>query len=416
MVKNTTAGALWTSVNPVPTQYPWLKEDIDCEVAVVGGGVTAALCALRFAKAGYDTVMIGASPIGYGGTSVSSGMMSVDGEQCMATLVDHIGSDHAMMAVEQMKTAINNIEELCNSFGDSCGFKRMDSLRYTSEKKYSAAIRREYSLRLHNGIDAELLSALNAPDYFTFPMEAGVYSKGIGAQIDPYRFAHAVVAAAMQSGARVYENTCVDTIHKEYVGKVELDCSYGSHVDAQYVIVAAGLDTDDQCGGIDKSATMYTVVTEPLSDFQGWRGPCLIHSEESPHVFLTVTPDNRAMIGELGSPLMDEKGYIAGVLDMSGFLERHYDNLEKRLRSMFPAIRNITAEYVYAARTGRTEDGLPVLGRLPDEERVAYALCCGDDGLLYSEMASRLLLKQYEGETFREMALFSPRREWRVKQ
>ena len=83
MIKKSTEAAFWTSVNEAPAQYPWLAQDITCEIAIIGGGMTAALCAMRFAQAGYDTVMLGAEPVGYGGTAVSSGMMSVDGEECL---------------------------------------------------------------------------------------------------------------------------------------------------------------------------------------------------------------------------------------------------------------------------------------------------------------------------------------------
>ena len=82
---------------------------------------------------------------------------------------------------------------------------------------------------------------------------------------------------------------------------------------------------------------------------------------------------------------------------------------------MFPAIRNITAEYVWAAKDGRTSDGLPVIGRLPANSRVAYAMCCGDNGILYAEAAGRLLLDQYQGVDNHQLGLFSPNREWRIK-
>lgn len=415
MIKKPTDKAFWTAVNPVAQQYPWLNEDIECEVAVIGCGVTAALCALRFAKAGYDTVMVGASPVGFGGTSLSSGMMSIDGEHCLTSLVEEIGADRAMMAVDLMQQAVGQYEQLCGSMEDNCGFKRMDSLRYAADKRNEEHIRREYSLRLHNGIDAELLSAQTAAEQFTFPLQAGVYSKGVGAQIDPYRFVQAVAKAAAQEGVRIYENTGVNVIDKSDPDTVSLECAWGHTIKAPYVIVAAGLETERQCGGMERTATVYTVVTEPLTDFSGWRGPCLIHNEEIPEIYLTVTPDNRILIGGLGSVLLDERGRMAGIVDMSAIMQKRYEQLEKRLHEMFPAIRNMTVEYVYSARTGRTGDGLPVLGRLPDEDRIAYALCCGDDGLLYSEIASRLLLEQYQGKCNQQMGLFSPMREWRVK-
>ncbi len=415
MVKKTTKAVYWTGVNEAPAQYPWLSQDLDCKVAIVGGGLTAVLCALRFARAGYDTVVLGAEPLGYGGTAASSGMMCLDGDECLTELVDKIGADRTMMAVKLFQEAIGNLEALCKESGDGCGFRRMDTLRYAQERKGADTIRREFSLRLHNGINSELLSAHTAAEQFTFPMETGVYSPGAGAQVDPYRLVHAAASLATQAGARIYENTGVSVVDHCEEGKVRLECTTGHTVRAEYAIVAAGLETDKQCGGLERTATAYTVVTEPVEDFSGWRGPCLIHTQDEPRVFLTVTPDNRILIGGLGSALVDEHGRLGGMLELSSAGQKKYEQLEKQLRDMFPAIRGITADYVYASRTGRTGDGLPVLGRLPEEERIAYALCCGENGLLYSEIASRLLLEQYEGKANQELGLFSPRREWRVK-
>ena len=36
----------------VPKQYPWLSEEKHCDVCVVGGGMTGAMCALSAAEMG----------------------------------------------------------------------------------------------------------------------------------------------------------------------------------------------------------------------------------------------------------------------------------------------------------------------------------------------------------------------------
>ncbi len=415
MVTKAIEKTYWTDINQVPKQYPWLTDNLECEIAIVGGGVTASLCALKFAGAGLDTIMLSASPIGFGGTAASGGMMSVDGEQCIATLVDKIGADRAMMATQMLSEALNNIEALCGSFDQDCGFRRMDSLRYAEDIRNAEILRREYSLRLHNGINVQLLTNLNSGEHFTFPMEAGVYSEGMAAQLDPYSFAHAATNAAVNQGVRVFENTSVNAFHKEDDGYMTLKCDRERQVRSKYVIVATGLDTQQHCGGMDKSVTVCTIVTQPIDEFSGWRGPCQIRSQGSPSTFLTVTPDSRILMGGITGFSILESSYVSRMLDMIPLNEKRYEQLEKRLRTMFPAIRNMNVEYVYASKNGRTDDGLPVLGRKPEEDKIAYALCCGDDGLLYSEIASRLLLEQYQGKSNQQLGLFSPGREWRLK-
>lgn len=416
MVINTIEAPLWTSINHVPAQYPWLDEDIRCEVAVVGSGISAAMCALHFAQAGIDTVMLGDGPLGHGGTAVSSGMMGIDGEESLGDLVGEIGADRAMMAADLLKQSMDQVEQLCSRFEGQCGFKRMDSLRFTTESGALGHTRQEYSLRLHNGMDVELLTPEAASRQFTFPMESGVYTKNVAAQVDPFRLVHAVAAEAKKNGARIYENTAVNTVMEEENNGCTLHCSTLHEIHAEYVIIAAGLDTARQCGGLEHVTTTYMVATEPVADFAGWRGPCVIHRDGGQRLYLTVTPDSRLLIGGLDSSIMDERGRVAGMIDLSSKARKRYENLTEILKEMFPAIRDITARFVFAAKDGRTEDRLPVIGRLPESSSIAYALCCGDNGILYSELAGRLLLDQYRGEGSRELGLFSPGREWRVKQ
>lgn len=414
MIKNTCSTPLWPAACPAPAQYPWLAADEACEVAVIGGGVTAAMCAFRFAEAGIDTVLVSASPIGFGGSASSSGMMTLS-SGALVDLAEAIGPERTMSAVSLLLESLGNLEGLCSSWGNSCGFRRKDSLLYTAKAEEAGKLRREYSFRLHNGMEVELLDPIAASNQFTFPMEAGVYAKNTAAQVDPYRLTQAAVHAAAEKGARIYENTAVTALNRPGEDELILECSTHRRVKARYAVMAAGLDTHRYCGGIGQIGTTYLLATEPVAEFAGWRGACLIQREGDARLYITVTPDKRILIGGLDSSVMDEKGRVARLINLQSLAEKRHHTLAYTLRQMFPAIRNITAEYVWAARDARTEDGLPIIGRLPEDSRVAYALCCGDNGILYAEAAARLLLGQYRGEDNQQLGLFSPNRSWRVK-
>ncbi|MCI8553417.1 MAG: FAD-dependent oxidoreductase [Clostridiales bacterium] len=438
MVIKTTAAPLWTSLSSAPAQYPWLDQDLICDVAVVGGGLAAAMCAYRFAEAGHTVALMSASSVGSGGTSCSSGIMSVDGEDSLSELAGSIGADRAMMAAELLREAMDHVEALCAASGSDCGFRRTDSLRYTEEESGIEKLRREYTFRLHNGISSELLDRQSGAEWFSFPMAAGVYSKRAAAVADPYRLVHAVVSLAAAKGAKIFENTAVCSLYDSdgespeagegNDGLLTLETSTRRRVKAGYVILATGSGSARIAGTArtereyEEIRTTYMVATEPVEEFSGWQGPCVIRREGGERLYLTVTPDSRLLIGGLDSLLVDEKGRVAGLLNLGErHSDRRYEELERRLREMFPAIREITPEFVYAARDARTKDGLPVIGHMPDDsglpapDRVAYALCGGDNGILYAEIAGRLLLEQFEGRNNRELGLFSPGRAWRVK-
>ena len=341
--------------------------------------------------------------------------MTLASGDSLVSLVEEIGTERAMSAAELLLGSLKNLEDFCASTEDGCGFRRKDSLLYTSEEACTSKLRREYSLRLHNGLDVELLNADTASEQFTFPMEAGVYTKNAAAQVDPYRLTHAAVRAAKEKGARIYENTTASAINQSAQDDITLECSTHHRIQARYVIVAAGLETHRYCGGLTQAGTTYLLATEPVEEFAGWRGTCLIHREGDARQYITVTPDQRILIGGLDSSVLDEKGRVARLINLQNLAEKRHHALAYTLRDMFPAIRNITAEYVWAAKDGRTSDGLPVIGRLPANSRVAYAMCCGDNGILYAEAAGRLLLDQYQGVDNQQLGLFSPNREWRIK-
>lgn len=98
-----------------------------------------------------------------------------------------------------------------------------------SASRRKAAYARSIPCQLHNGFVAELLSPITASSQFTFPMAAGVYTKGAAGQVDPYRLVHAVILLAKQKGAQIYENTAVTAIRPETAegeyAAMELDCA-----------------------------------------------------------------------------------------------------------------------------------------------------------------------------------------------
>ena len=77
---------------------------------------------------------------------------------------------------------------------------------------------------------------------------------------------------------------------------------------------------------------------------------------------------------------------------------------------MFPGIRGIEVEYRFTGAMASTTDGLPIIGGMAQHEEWYFALCPGVGGMLWAEVASRLLTALYKGETCEELALFAPSR------
>ena len=73
------------------TRYPRLTGVHRADVAIVGGGITGAITALRFAGAGVDAVVLEAGRIGHGSTAASSALLLQEPDAGLAALSERYG-------------------------------------------------------------------------------------------------------------------------------------------------------------------------------------------------------------------------------------------------------------------------------------------------------------------------------------
>ena len=396
----------WTSINPIPAQYPYLTQDECCDVAVIGGGVTGALCAYRLAMMGVNTILVDAGITGYTSTSVSAAMVHYELECNLKQLRTIVGNDMAVRAYKACGEAVANIASIVEDLGVNCDFAVRDSFYYTGDTATENEIREEYLLRKHSGFDVQLFDKNNSSDLFSFNVAAGIYSVGLGGEIDPYKFAHALIAAAVAQGARVFENTHIDEVSNE-VDCVHLYSNTHKKITCKKVVVATGNAQKGQlCDVSTTSKTSFAIVTEPVQSFAGWHNRCNIKDNCAPNTYLRTTADNRIIIGGLDSGAVDGDGKLAGIVKLPGYSEGKYTKLKAILQDMFPAISGLKTEYQFSGLSLDTGDSLPYIGEHQKYPNTYFALCWGSNGIPFSEIASRLICDLYHGQYPAELELF----------
>lgn len=400
---------LWTSINPVPAIYPWLYRDETCEVCVVGGGITGALCALQFAKAGVDTVLLAGGPAGFGGTSRCAGILQADPIEGLSGLSRRIGVDRAVKIFEQCGRALDELEEITASFSSSCGFTRRDVLSFVDAEEREDELNDEYLLKKHNGFDVELVSRERARDLYSFDLEQGLLYRGAAATVDPYLLVHGVLAAAEKAGARIYENTSVEDISQQ-AGRHTLATSVRHTVYADTVVVAIGLDCCDFLKGAGSKRTCFAAATRPAEALSGWTDGCVIHHMGRPDITFSVTHQGRILASGLDTGLIDRNRRMAGILPLDVLAGKKYAHLQDEIIRMFPGIRETDVEYTFTSDFIQTEDGLPVIGTQEQYPDCFFALCPSQNGILFSQVAANLLLQLYQGEDGENADLYSPDR------
>ncbi|MDF2567002.1 MAG: hypothetical protein K0R90_458 [Oscillospiraceae bacterium] len=408
--ENIVGNPFWTSTSEIPNLYPWMSQDEDCDVAIIGGGVTAAMAAYRFSQDGIKTVLISRSPIGYGATGISLGILDYSVERGLIDLGKMLGKEKAVRCFKLCEQAIDNIEDIVESFDKDVGFLRRDVLAYTSDKQKQDEFNTEYLMRKHNNFDVSYLEKNEARDMFSFNIEAGILSKNLGAEVNPYLLTHALVEKAVEQGAKVYENTEAINVVPGH-DSVEIQTGARKKLTTKKLILATGFSQNSVINSLLSKKTTFMLTTNAVEHFSGYESRCIIKNDRAPYTYIRTTPDDRLIIGGLSSNAILKDGRLGKLVNANKIVKNKHKELENKLNLMFCAMPDMEAEYEYSGAVADTYDHLPIIGEQQEYPNVLFDICCGANGIVFSEIASRILLSLYHGEQNEDMELFSPSRE-----
>jgi glycine/D-amino acid oxidase-like deaminating enzyme len=130
----TTGLPFWLIKNGLPYTYPQLDKDINCEVAILGGGITAAINAYFLVEAEIPCFLIEKRSIGLGSTSATTALLQYQLDTPLSELIEKRGEDHAKRAYSLCAETINTIAQISKKVGYK-DFERKHSLYYASFKK-----------------------------------------------------------------------------------------------------------------------------------------------------------------------------------------------------------------------------------------------------------------------------------------
>ena len=99
----------WSLKNGLLASYPTLKHNEKCDIVVLGAGITGALMAYYFGRAGVDTVVLDKRDVGMGSTAASTAMLLYATDTELIDLIPAIGEADAIRTYELGREAIEKI-------------------------------------------------------------------------------------------------------------------------------------------------------------------------------------------------------------------------------------------------------------------------------------------------------------------
>jgi len=369
----------------------------DCDVAVVGAGITGALLADALTAVGLSVTVIDRRPPAEGSTAACTGILTYEIDVELAELAERVGELRAVRAYRAAVEGVRMMAGLALSLPAACGFAWLPSIYFANKASDAERLSREADLRIKAGIDVEYLSHADLMSLYGIPAAAALRTH-FAAVIDPVRLTRQLLDRAQAAGAVM----CPDTTLLGWSAEREMvtvETSRGS-MRARRIVFATGYETPPSLpGNYVRLHSSYALATQPLGAADAAAANFIAWNTERPYTYFRPAEGHRVVIGGADVPFRN-----ARLRDR--LLPSRVRALEQRLTTFFP-VAHAGTEFAWAGTFGATADGLPYVGAVPNLERALFALGYGGNGIVFSVLAAHILRDVILGEGHEYLDLFS---------
>lgn len=378
-----------------------LAADTRCDVVVVGAGITGALMAEHLTAMGKDVVLIDREREGFGSTAASTAMLQWEIDLQISELAALYGFEAAAEIYRMSFKAVEQLGELVGQLAIPCGFSPRPTVYLAAGEVGPRELLAEHEARRRAGLPGDFVEHADLLGRFGFDRAAAIVSPG-SAEADPLSLCHGLIAMATKRGARLLREEAVSYDGSGATAAVTLKS--GRVVEAGAIVLATGYVMPDCVqDDLHRVASSWAVATVPQAPEALWPGRALVWEASEDYCYCRTTTDGRIVFG--GEDEEIEQPEAREALD-----EAKTEALRRRLHALLPKLR-LDFSHSWSGAFGQTEDGLPLIGRVPGHPRLLAAYGYGGNGITFSFLASRMLGALIEGREeswFRHFAIDRP--------
>ena len=362
----TSGTPLWPTLDGLPAAYPRLHQDLRCDVAVIGGGITGALVAHRFAARGnLDRAARGRRdrPRQHRGHH---------GTHPVRDRHPPRRPDRPGRRASTRCGATGCASTRCAASASWRGRRRAAAPGVRPGASTSASRRadaRRARARVHRarreaGIEVDLLDERDIRSASPSPGRRRSLSPVAG-ELDAFRLTHKLLADGAEGRPRGLRPHPGDRVLRPSRRGVDLRTDGGARVRARRVVFATGYETPEFLDRkIVRLHSTFALATAPMPSFDGWgEDRCLIWETARPYFYARTTGDGRAVMGGADRP-------FATAHKRRRLLTRQTRRIEDRFAKLFPAIRVGTWTGAGAAPSARPGTASRTSARCPVPERL----------------------------------------------
>lgn len=380
----------WLIKNGLLSSYPSLWQNIECEVLIIGGGITGSLIAHQCVGEGYDTVLIDKREVCNGSSSATTSMLQYEIDTPLYRLTEMIGEKGARASYDACHDAIDQLGEIAVEIHSKAGFRKKSSLYFASWKKDVSWLKTEYDIRMEAGYQVKWIESDEIlSKYGIHHTHGGILSEQ-GASVDAFMLAHELHQYNSAKGLRIYDKT--ELLNVEYKKGFNLcHTSNGVCIKAKKVIYCVGYEAANMIPEqFVKLLSSYALVSEIDSElFQKYKD-LLIWNTAEPYLYMRTTDDHRFLIGGEDEEFQNPQKRDALICKKS-------KKLQSEFQKIFPDL-TFHPDFTWAGTFGETKDGLPYIGEHQDFRNSYFVLGFGGNGITFSVAGMEMVSNWLKGK------------------
>ncbi len=376
-----TGRSVWEGRRVARVRHGQLHSDLTTDVLIIGAGITGAMIADRLAQSGLKVTVVDRRDDPVKGSTVASTALvqyEIDTPLCM--LSRKIGKANAMRAWRRSRLAVEAVAARLSELKVQ-DVTRRDGLYLAGNTLDAAGLEREHAARREAGLPDRLLSRKELKQRFGLSRSAALLAYG-NLVIDPRKAAHAMLAAAIQNGARVFAPVDIDDIECHARSATAIT-DRGHAIRCRTLVMATGYEFPKFVPARGhKIISTYAIATVKQPK-RLWPGQCTIWEASEPYLYLRTTPEGRIICGGEDEDFVDEK-------KRDRLLARKTRTLQNKLQKLLPGV-STEIDFAWCGSFGQSSTGLPIIGAIPKMPHCFAALGYGGNGITYSRIAADVI-------------------------
>lgn len=379
-----------SAIRPAP-QAP-LREALQADVVVVGGGFAGLSAALELARQGLSVVLLEADRIGSGASGRNGGQAIVGYASGQGPLEEQLGQADAQRAWDLSLEAVTLIEQRVHEHAIDCDWVRGYTYVADSQKK-ARALREECDDHNRRGVACDWAEGADVARFIGSPRYVAAFRENTSGHLHPLKYALGLARAAQAAGVRIFEHSSVTRLQR---GNTLVARTAQGQVTARFGVLAGncmlaehGPQVAPEIAPRIMPVGTYMIGTAPLEPALCERlipGNAAVCDNNFVLDYFRFSADRRLLFGGRVSYTTQTPSNLKGVM-------------AQRMGQVFPELAAVPVQYVWGGFVDISMSRAPDFGRLG--QNLYYLQGFSGHGVALTGLAGRLVAEAVAGQAGR---------------